>query len=476
MRVALFTEVYLPAVNGVVTHIKTLKEGLELLGHKVLIVAADSNVKKTQTSEDIVYCPAIKLEKLYGYDVASPISADRLKVIKDFHPDVIHIHNEFGIGLSGAIMAKLLKVPLVYTMHTMYDDYVYYVANNEHFREIVTSASHKYAKILATAATAITGPSKKVEDYFRRCGVDKPVTIIPNSVEVDVFDRESVDKAKTAEIRKSFGFDENDLVFCFCGRMGQEKNIETLLDFWAKNVKPDDGIKLLLIGGGPQLEEFTEYAQKLGVSDTVKFSGRVEHIDIPPYYAACDCYITASLTECHSISMMEGMATGMPVLTIWDELNADQIEEGVNGFFFHDADEMYSVMKKLRELPKEELQKLQKQARDTIVASGAQTIAEHLLKVYEQAIHDYDEKQMYKELNHSEKKAYREENPELYALLIKPKPKRRVKVKAKRVTSEEKAQKKKAKKSLRARKIAARAVSKNHKNAKKDGKPFNKNK
>ncbi|MCM1488240.1 MAG: glycosyltransferase family 4 protein, partial [Firmicutes bacterium] len=83
MRVALFTETYLPAVNGVVTHVKTLKEGLEQLGHKAIIVTADSGVKKTQLDNDIMYCPAVKLEEIYGYDVASPISIDRLKMIKD---------------------------------------------------------------------------------------------------------------------------------------------------------------------------------------------------------------------------------------------------------------------------------------------------------------------------------------------------------------------------------------------------------
>ena len=394
MRVALFTEVYLPAVNGVVTHVKTLKEGLEQLGHEAVIVTADSNVKKTRTEGDIIYCPAIKLEKLYGYDVASPISADRLKAIKDFDPDIIHIHNEFGIGISGAMMARQLKIPLVYTMHTMYDDYVYYVANNEHLRELITNVSHKYARLLARSATAITGPSKKVGEYFRRCGVYKPVTVIPNSVEVETFNRDNVDKGKIAEVREKYGFSAEDLVFCFCGRMGQEKNVEVLLDFWAKNVKAEDGMKLLLIGGGPQLEEFSAYADKLGVNNTVKFTNRIEHSDIPPYYAACDCYLTASLTECHSISMMEGMATGMPVLTIRDELNADQIEEGVNGFYFRDADEMYSHMKKLREMPRQELEKLQRQSRATIVASGAQTIADHLLAVYEQAIRDFDRKQM----------------------------------------------------------------------------------
>ena len=463
MRVALFTEVYLPAVNGVVTHVKTLKEGLELLGHQAIIVTADSNVKKTRVDGDIIYCPAIKLEKLYGYDVASPISADRLKAIKDFDPDIIHIHNEFGIGISGAMMARQLKIPLVYTMHTMYDDYIYYVANSEPMQELVSTIIHRYARILARTASAITGPSKKVEDFFRRCGVDKPVTVIPNSVEVDVFSRDNVPKEKMAEIREKYGFSPEDLVFCFCGRMGQEKNIETLLDFWAKNVKEEDGMKLMLIGGGPQLEEFSDHAHKLGVDNTVKFTDRIEHADIPPYYAACDCYITASLTECHSISMMEGMATGMPVLTIRDELNADQIEEGVNGFYFRDADEMYSHMKKLRQMPREELEKLQRQSRETIVSSGAQTIAEHLLKVYEQAEEVFRHKQLLKRMSRSAKKVYKAQNPELYAQIKPSRPKRMVKVKAKRVSKEDKQRRRQVEKAAKSRRRAAREVRRHHK-------------
>ena len=463
MRVAIFTETYLPAVNGVVTHVKTLKEGLELLGHKAIIVTADSSVEKTQVSKDIMYCPAVKFEKIYGYDVASPISADRLRMIKDFNPDIIHIHNEFGIGLSGVIISKMLKVPLVYTMHTMYDDYVYYVANNEFLSKILTSASHKYAKILADSASAVTGPSKKVEEYFKRCHVDKPVTVIPNSVEVEVFNRHTVSKEKVKKIREKYGFTDSDLVFCFCGHMGQEKNIETLLEFWAKNVKQEDGMKLLLIGGGPQLEEFMEDAKKLNITDTVKFTDRVEHADIPPYYASCDCYITASLTECHSISMMEGMATGMPVLTILDELNADQIEEGVSGYYFRNADEMYDRMKHLKSLSQEELDNLKEQARNTIVSSGAQTIAEKLLVIYDEAIKEYKLKQMYKKSTRSVKKAYKLQYGEPALKKGGSRPKRKVTVKAKRVTKEERLARRKAEKSAKARYHAAKEIHRQHK-------------
>ncbi len=128
MRIALFTETYLPYINGVVTHVKLLREGLEKLGHTVLVVTSDPNTHHHYIEDGVLHCPAVKLKKIYGYGLASPYSHTRTKLLEEFHPDIIHIHTEFSMGISGIHIAHKLKVPLVYTLHTMYDDYVYYVA------------------------------------------------------------------------------------------------------------------------------------------------------------------------------------------------------------------------------------------------------------------------------------------------------------------------------------------------------------
>ncbi len=159
-----FPETYLPYINGVVTHVKILKEGLEKLGHEVLIVTADASARrhyKRMGSSPLQR----RIKRFYNYGVAPPISHRRLQLIEAFHPDIIHIHNEFGIGLSGVMAAKMLKVPLVYTLHTMYDDYLYYISPpvGRHKR-----LSHRYFKFLAKNASALTGPSKKCEEYFRQ--------------------------------------------------------------------------------------------------------------------------------------------------------------------------------------------------------------------------------------------------------------------------------------------------------------------
>lgn len=112
MRIALFTETYLPSINGVVTHVKTLKEGLEALGHTVLVVTADSRVNNHVIADDVMYCPAVKLKKIYNYDIAPPISKERLDKIKSFAPDIIHIHNEFGVEFPVYLSQELSKYRL----------------------------------------------------------------------------------------------------------------------------------------------------------------------------------------------------------------------------------------------------------------------------------------------------------------------------------------------------------------------------
>lgn len=403
MRIALFTETYLPSINGVVTHVKTLKEGLEALGHTVLVVTADSRVNNHVIADDVMYCPAVKLKKIYNYDIAPPISKERLDKIKRFAPDIIHIHNEFGVGISGVLIARTLKVPLVYTLHTMYDDYVYYVAKTKGFGKIVTSASHLYAKMLASTASAITGPSPKVSEYFKACGVKKPVHVIPNSVELDVFKPENVDRNDAVRMRRKFGFADDDMVFCFCGRLGKEKNVTLLLEYWAKNVRPEDKIKLFILGDGPLHEQHCKEADELGISDMVKFAGRVEHPDLPVYYACCDAYITASLSDTCSISMLEGMAMHLPVLSLKDDLNVGQVKDGINGYNFTDADSMYELLKKLRDMPKDELAEFGRQTRESIKTSGAVRLANDLLDVYKEAIEVYKKKNKKRKL----KKRYR---------------------------------------------------------------------
>lgn len=205
MKIALFSETYLPYINGVATHVKTLKEGLEALGHQVLVVTADPKVFGHKLENGVLRCPAMELKEIYGFGLALSHSTRRMELLRGFSPDVVHAHTEFGIGRSAVELAQELDIPLVYTLHTMWDDYLHYVATPS-FLPAARRLSHSYFRRFANYADAIIGPSGKSRDFLRMCGVQQDISVIPNAVELDHFSRKKADPGSVENIRQTFGF------------------------------------------------------------------------------------------------------------------------------------------------------------------------------------------------------------------------------------------------------------------------------
>lgn len=388
MRIAILCETYLPCTNGVVTHIKVLSDGLKALGHEVLIVTADANIDKQTLTDGVLYCPGRPVKRLYGYSVARPFSKKRMKALAEFQPDVIHIHQEFGIGYFGVRAAKKLNVPLVYTLHTMYDDYAFYVAHKP-FQPLACKIFYHYVHHIANRSTVLTSPSPKAKDFFAKCKVDKDVTIIPNSVELSAFDECLQDEETLRKVRKDMRVQPDCRTAIFVGRLGAEKSVDDLLRFWAESLNPaKDKVHLVIIGDGPDKADLIQLARILGIERYVTFMGRVEHEHIMPMYCASDMFVSASLSEMMSISMLEAMAAGLPVIQRFDERNAGQIKQGINGFVYETAEEMGGFVRNLAALSEEERLKVRAQVRKSVASAGAKQSGEHLEGVYRRAIQE----------------------------------------------------------------------------------------
>lgn len=388
MKIAIFVETYLPYLNGVVTHVKILREGLIHNGHEVLIVTADKNVNEHVIEDGVLRCPAFEMKKLYGYGISSPISHTLKKMIRNFAPDIIHIQQEFGIGLAGIRAARALNLPLVYTLHTMYDDYLYYIAPWP-LTDMVKHISHNYIRFIARRADIITGPSKKCVDYLHNAGVHRNVYVIPNSVELENYTDDATTPEQRAEIRNKFSIPKDAFVACFCGRIGREKGIDNLIKLWKNQMSDCDDAYLLIIGNGPEREELEQLAKSLGIGDKVKFTGAVAHEDIPPYYACCNVYATASLSEMYSISMLEAQASGLPVVQSLDPDNIDQIKVGINGYLFESSEQFGDIMHKLKAISPEQQKALAAKVRESVRERSSDGIAKYLLELYQQAINKH---------------------------------------------------------------------------------------
>lgn len=389
MRIAIFAETYFPFISGIVTHIQTLKESLEESGHEVLIVTASPKTNRHYVKDGVLYCPAIPMKRIYGYGFSNPLNLERLNIIREFNPDVLHIHTEFSMGIFAQFAARKLKKPIVYTLHTMYDDYLFYVAPHKFGQKMVKPAAHLYFRSTANKATEIIGPSLKVVEFLRRCGVERHINIIPNTVDLSDFLPQNVSPDDISSVRKTLGIREGDTAICFVGRLGKEKSIDTLIEFFAQNCKGNEQYKLFIIGDGPEKNNLAKQIQDLDVTSQVKLLGRIEHASLPPYYHACDLFATASLSEMNSISMLEAMASGLYVLQRLDIYNKNQIEAGENGETFTSSKEFGALVSAQAAMTAE--QKAERRERVTAFTNryGKKEFVAQVLNVYERAIAEY---------------------------------------------------------------------------------------
>lgn len=386
MKIAIFTETYPPYINGVATQSYMLKKMYEELGHEVLVVTVGSEKqRKTKLVDGVVYVPGILLKKLYKYRVAIPIGNMRKKFPINFKPDVIHIQNEFGIGEIGLEVAKKEHVPVVYTLHTEYDKFLFYIGL-KHFTEFSRNISAKYFTRFSKNATIITSMSAKAQAYIDRQKVDKKVVVLSNAVEYKKFLPTPERIAFREEFRKKYGIADSTKLFVFVGRIGAEKNISELIDNFMYCDFPRDLARLVVIGGGPDLEDLRNKVASKGFEDRIYLLGPIEHTQIPKYLHAMDYYTTASLSEMHSLSMLEAMASGLFSLVKHDAPNENQIISGKNGYQWDSKEDFKQVFSRVLNMSKEEQEQLKANVLEYSKNNDFKKQAQELIKIYERAI------------------------------------------------------------------------------------------
>ena len=164
MNIAIITDTYPPEINGVATSCEMLKKTLESHGHEVFLVITNTSSNKMEYGDHLLKIPGILLKKLYNYRLAGIFHPKATKIIKSWNLDIIHTQTEGGVGLYARILARLINVPLVYTYHTMYVDYTYYVTKGVMDQSVKTLVK-KISKVLCEACDEFTTPSEKTKNF-----------------------------------------------------------------------------------------------------------------------------------------------------------------------------------------------------------------------------------------------------------------------------------------------------------------------
>ena len=308
MKIGFFTDTYFPQVSGVATSIKTLKNELEKHGHEVYIfTTTDPNADKIE--KDVIRMPSVPFVSFKDRRIVVRGMWYAYLVAKELELELIHTHTEFGAGILGKMVAKKLKIPLIHTYHTMYEDYLHYIAKGKVIRQ---SHVRYLSRLFVNHTTGVVCPSERVIDTLRSYGVVAPLRVIPTGIDIEKFKRERITQKAIKEIRGSLNIKDDELMILSLSRISYEKNIQALVQGFPQVLKAYPNARMVIVGKGPYLEELQELINELALEEFVQFTGEVDNEDVALYYKAADYFVSASTSETQGLTYTEAMASGTP--------------------------------------------------------------------------------------------------------------------------------------------------------------------
>lgn len=388
MNIAIFTNNYLPNPYGVSTSIESFRKEFEKHGHSVYIFApkfkgyVDENQNASLGDRRVFRYPSIDFTiKGINFPLAIPVSFRINKILKDLDIDIIHSQHPNLLGREAKNWAKKKKLPLVFTWHTLYDQYA-------HFTPIIPEKIAAWWAIgnairFANSANQIITPTPSVAKIIRTWGVKNENLI---SIASGVDEKEFAN-ADGGPIRKKFGVTNDEILLVLISRITAEKNMAFLMRAVSVVLERNKKVKFLVCGGGDQIQVMQKLAKSKGVAQQVIFAGLVTNVERKNYFAAGDIFVYASKSETQGTVITEAMYSGLPIVAVNAPGIVDLVVENETGFLTKENEGAFSsAVEKLvgnADLRRKFSENAKKIAQEKYTAS---VCAEKMLEVYEKTI------------------------------------------------------------------------------------------
>lgn len=325
MNIGIFTNNYLPNPYGVTQSIESFRKQFEKRGHSVFIFAPFCKGYKDENLNVFRY-PSIDLKYKISFPLAIPYSLKVHKILKNLKLDLIHSQHPNLLGSAAAKWAKRKKIPLVFTWHTLYDQYVHFaplIPKKWAARWIIKKASD-----YANRADYVITPTESVKNIIKNWGVkNKNIASISSGI-----DEENFVSPDRNLVRKKYNIkDDEILIFTVC-RLTAEKNVEFLFRSVIKILQARKNVKFLVVSGGDLMEELRQMGKNGKVGERIIFAGVIGRDKIKNYFAAGDIFVYASKSETQGMIVSEAMYMGLPIVAVDATGSKDLIENNVNGF------------------------------------------------------------------------------------------------------------------------------------------------
>jgi 1,2-diacylglycerol 3-alpha-glucosyltransferase len=336
MRIGMMADAYKPYVSGITSYIDLNKRALEEQGHEVYVFTF-GDVKYKDDEPRVIRSPGLPLADT-GFYLSLRYKTAAKKLLQTM--DVVHVHHPFLSGRLALSYCRRKQIPIVFTNHTRYD--LYAQARLPLMPvEVSQSLLQAYMPDFCNAVDLVISPSEGMKKVLRQYGVESHIEVVPNGANLRPF------QTATPLPRANFGFKDDDNLLIYSGRIAPEKNLEFLIRAFAGVARAIPNVYLLIVGGGQKEheQELKPLPGEFGIADRVRFTGLVPYAQLPSHLAMCNVFVTASVTEVHPYTVIEAMASGLPIMGIESPGVGDSVTDGVSGLL--SAEDIASFTAKL---------------------------------------------------------------------------------------------------------------------------------
>ncbi len=292
MHILMVSDVYFPRVNGVSTSIQAFRQALQAAGHRVTLIApayAETTDDETDiiriSSRNVIVDPEDRMMRIrHIHRLTDELRAD------DY--DIIHIHTPFVAHYAGLKLARKLKLPVVATYHTFFEEYLYnYIKWLP--KEWLRYVARRFSRTQCADLDALVVPSTAMQQVLLDYGVETPLTILPTGLDMRVFE-----SGDGVAFRDKHRIPAERPVILFVGRVAFEKNIGFLLDVTDRLREQIPDILFVIAGEGPAEKSLHSQVKRRGLEGNVSFVGYLRRDgDLQACYKAADVFVFASRTE-----------------------------------------------------------------------------------------------------------------------------------------------------------------------------------
>ena len=379
MRIGMMADLYKPHVSGVTNYIALNKHYLESEGHEVYVFTfGDEDYQEDEPN--VIRSPGLPISDT-GMHFSLRYTRAARRTLRTM--DVAHVHHPFISGSIALRYCRVNRIPIIFTNHTRYD--LYAKAYLPFLVDMIGVAALKaYLLSFCRSCDLVVSPSAGMKDVLKDMGIDVPIDVVPNGVDIKPF-LNSVEPLERAE----FGFQAQDVILVYMGRLGPEKNLSFLLRSFAGIAQAYDNVQLMLIGVGPTKADLQDQVKYMGIEGRVRFTGLVPYDQMPRYLAIGDAFVTASITEVHPLSVIEGMAAGLPVLGIDSPGIGDTIQDGVTGYLIPKEDlAAYTAQMVRLVVDQKQREQMSGEARKSVTSYAIENTTQMMLERYQRVIED----------------------------------------------------------------------------------------